>query len=317
MSPSAITSEPIGTRFGVHTPLQHTSMAELTALWRHVEASGDYDWVSIWDHFAALDGSASNLEAVAAHAVLAATTERVQCACLVYSVGLRSPLQLASAIATIDHASNGRAVLGLGAGYLEHDHRMVGEVVPPAARRAGRLIEAVHAIRALLDGEEVTVHGRHVRLDAARCAPIAVQSHLPIVVGGGGERVTIPLAARVADGWNIPMAAPEVAAHKIALLRDHEARAGRPMGSVVASVNIGLCFDEELLPLRFGERWEALRPAVCTGSTEQVIDLVGRYVDAGVDRVILSLRAPYDAGCIDDLDRFTTEVLPQISGGRA
>ena len=292
-------------------------MAELTALWRHIEACGSYDWVSVWDHYAALDGSARNLEAVAAHATLAAVTERVQCACLVYSVGLRSPLQLASAIATIDQVSNGRAVLGLGAGYLERDHRMGGESVPPPALRAARLVEAVHAIRDLLDGEQVTVHGHHVRLEQARCAPAPVQSRLPIVVGGGGEQVTIPLAARVANGWNIPMAAPAVAARKITLLRDHEARAGRPAGTVVAAGNNGLCFDEEQLPQRFGERWESLRPAVCTGSNEQAIDLVGQYLAAGVDRLILSLRAPYDAACIDDLDRFTAEVLPQAIGGRA
>lgn len=326
MSPTSITSARSGAanprsglRFGVHTPLQHASTAALQHLWQHAESATvdgvtpAYDWISVWDHLAALDGSTDNLEAVAAHAALAATTSRVQCACLVYSVGLRSPLHLASAIATIDHLGDGRAVLGLGAGYLELDHRMRGEDVPPPAERAQHLVEAAHAIRALLDGEEVTVDGRHVRLDRARCAPVPQQAHLPIVIGGGGEQVTIPLAARMADGWNIPMAAPDVAAHKIALLRGHEARAGRPAGSVAATVNIGVCFDASQLPYRFGPRWEALRAAVCTGSTDEAVDLVGRYRAAGVDRLMLSLRAPYDQACLDDLDRFTAEVLPQVT----
>lgn len=323
MSPFAITSVRSGPQFGVHTPLQHTSMTDLRRLWQHAEAAtlpngeAAFDWISVWDHFAALDGSADNLEAVTAHAALAAITRRVRCACLVYSVGLRSALQLAAAIATIDHLSEGRAVAGLGAGYLEHDHRMTGGVVPPPGERARHLVEAAHAVRALLDGDEVTVDGHHVRLDRARCAPRPVQAHVPIVVGGGGERVTIPLAATMADAWNIPMASPEVAAHKVAVLRDHEARVGRATGSVAATVNIGLCFDPAQLPERFGARWEALRPAVCTGSTDAVVDLIGRYADAGVDRLMLSLRAPYDRACLDDLDRFSGEVLPQIVGGRA
>lgn len=311
---------PVGDlRFGVHTPLQHTDPGALRAVWEHVEdarvpeGTAAFDWISVWDHFGALDGAPANLEAVAMHATLACHTTRVRCACLVYCVGYRSALQLASAIATIDHLSAGRAVLGLGAGYLAAEYRMAGRTMPGAAERAAVLGETADAVRRLLDGEEVTLDGRHVRLEAARCAPAPLQTHLPIVVGGGGERVTVPLAARVADGWNIPMATPTDVARKVAVLREHEARAGRPAGSVETSVNVGLCLDPRRLPERFGARWEALRPAVCTGSTDEVVDLVGRYRDAGVDRIILSLRAPFDAEVLDDLDAFASVVVPEFS----
>ncbi len=307
-----------GLRFGVHTPLQDTSAGAVRALWRRIEATGDqgeggcFDWISVWDHFGSLTGTTANLEAVAMHAALACTTERVRCACLVYSVGYRDPLQLASAIATIDQLSAGRATLGLGAGYLEREYRMTGRALPTPGQRAGHLGETLRAVRSLLDGETVTVEGRHVRLVEASCAPPPAQAHLPIIVGGGGERSTIPLAAEVADGWNVPMATPDDVARKVTILREHELAAGREPGAVETTVSIGLCFDETQLPARFGPRWEALRPAVCTGSTEQAVDLVGRYRDAGVHRVVLSLRAPFDAAVEVDLQRFAAEIAPEF-----
>ncbi len=310
-----------GLRFGVHTPLQDTRADAVRALWRRIEAIGDqghggcFDWISVWDHFGSLTGTTANLEAVAMHAALACTTERVRCACLVYSVGYRDALQLASAIATIDQLSGGRATLGLGAGYLQRDYRMTGRALPSPGQRSGHLGETLRAVRRLLDGETVTTDGRHVRLVEASCAPPPVQAHIPIIVGGGGERSTIPLAAQVADGWNVPMATPDDLARKVTILREHEHIAGRPGGAVETTVSIGLCLDETQLPARFGPRWEALRPAVCTGSTEQVVDLVGRYRDAGVDRVVLSLRAPFDAAIEADLERFAAEVAPHFRPG--
>jgi alkanesulfonate monooxygenase SsuD/methylene tetrahydromethanopterin reductase-like flavin-dependent oxidoreductase (luciferase family) len=136
-----------------------------------------------------------------------------------------------------------------------------------------------------------------------------VQRHLPIVVGGGGERSTIPLAARLADGWNVPMATPADAARKIAVLREHEAAAGRPAGAVAATLNVGLCFDEAQLPARFGDRWEVVRPAVLTGTTQQVVDHVASYVAAGADRIVVSVRAPLDGAVADDLARFADDIV--------
>src|SRR5436305_3390170 len=110
-------------RFGVHTGLQHTSIGELQVLWRRIEELG-FDWISIWDHFYAADGSGNPhcLEAIASHAALAATTERVTCGSLVYSAGYRHPAVLANAMATLDQLSAGRIVLGLGAGWAQQEY---------------------------------------------------------------------------------------------------------------------------------------------------------------------------------------------------
>jgi alkanesulfonate monooxygenase SsuD/methylene tetrahydromethanopterin reductase-like flavin-dependent oxidoreductase (luciferase family) len=311
-SPTSLPEQGRSVRVGVQTPLQDTPIDDLMALWRHVDAHPAFDWISVWDHLGTLDGRPANFEAIAAQAALAVATFRVRVACLVHAVGYRHPLVLAGAIATIDHLSHGRAVLGLGAGYLEAEYRARGEAMPPPGARSAHLAETVTAMRRLFAGEEVTLHGDHVQLQAARCAPAPVQERLPIVIGGGGEQRTIPLAARVADGWNVPLSPAPDAARKVALLRDHEARAGRAPGSVEASLTVGLCFDTAQLPARYGARHEALRPAIAHGSTQQVIDTLAAYVEAGADRIVLSLRAPFDQSIRDDLDRVADDVLPAL-----
>ncbi len=123
-------------KFGVHTGLQNTSIPELQSLWVHIEDLG-FDWISIWDHFYAADGTGNphSLEAVASHAALAATTSRVRCGSLVYSVGYRHPAVLANVMATLDQLSGGRITLGVG-------RRLARRRIPrvrhrlPARRRA-------------------------------------------------------------------------------------------------------------------------------------------------------------------------------------
>src|SRR5690349_23898111 len=109
--------------FGVHTGLQRTSTAELISLWKRIESLG-FDWISIWDHFYAADGSGDPhcLEAVTAHAALAAATTGVTCGSLVYSAGYRHPAVIANAMATLDQIANGRVVLGLGGGWMKHEY---------------------------------------------------------------------------------------------------------------------------------------------------------------------------------------------------
>src|SRR5687768_971766 len=122
----------MSTTFGVHAGLQNIGTADLRAVWRRVEDLG-FDWLSVWDHFYAADGTsnAECLEAVATHAALACDTQRVRCGCLVYSVGYRHPAVLANAIATIDHLSGGRADIGIGAGWSEIEYRAYGIPFPP------------------------------------------------------------------------------------------------------------------------------------------------------------------------------------------
>lgn len=299
-------------KFGVHTGLQNTSIGELRPMWRQIEGLG-FEWISIWDHFYAADASGSPvcLEAVAAHAALIETTSRVQCGSLVYSVGYRHPAILANAMATLDEMAGGRVVLGLGAGWAQIEYDAYGIPFPPAAVRLRQLNEGVQCVRSLLTEDVTDFDGEFFTLKAARCEPKPVRERLPIWIGGGGEKVTLRIAAQHADGWNVPFISPADYARKVGVLGEHCARAERDPSSITKAVNVGLAYSEEDLDAQFGGGMsEYVRPGVLMGSTQEMIDQIGAYGDAGAEWVIIARRAPFDP---DSIDRFAADVLPTFT----
>jgi F420-dependent oxidoreductase-like protein len=301
-------------RFGVHTGLQHTSIPELQGLWRRIEQLG-FDWISIWDHFYAADASGDPhcLEAVVAHAALAATTSRVRCGSLVYSASYRHPAVIANAMSALDQLSDGRVVLGLGAGWLQHEYDAYGFPFGTARERLHRLEESIQCVRGLLTQDTTTFEGDYFRLREARCEPKPVQERLPIWIGGGGEQVTLGIVARHADGWNVPFIGPEAWAAKNRVLDQHCERVGRDPLEITRTVNVGLAFEESELHDQFGPIAEFVRPGVLTGSPHEMIDKLGAYVDAGASWVIIAIRAPFR---IEVLERFAEEVIPAVAGHR-
>ena len=299
------------TVFGVHAGLQHTQLDTLRGLWRRVEDLG-FGWISVWDHFysATLGDDPVCHEAVATHAALACETSRVRVGSLVYSVGYRHPAVLANAICTIDHLSHGRADLGLGAGWSKIEYDAYGIAFPGIKTRMDQLEEAIQCVRGLLTDEQTTFEGEWFQMHAARCEPKPVQQHLPIWVGGGGEQRTLRIVARYADGWNIPFPSPEVFAAKRAVLLQRCDEVGRDPSEIRCAVNVGLAWTEESLLSQFGGLAPMVRPGVLSGSDAEVIDRIGRYVEAGADQVNLALRAEpagYDGRFdLDALDRFAT-----------
>jgi F420-dependent oxidoreductase-like protein len=270
-------------------------MDELVGLWQRIEAAG-YGWISIWDHFYAADltGSAHCHEAVAAHAALACTTSRVRCGSLVYCVGYRHPSVLAKALATIDHLSNGRADIGLGAGWSQIEYDAYGIPFLPVKERMDMLEEAAACVRGLLHDERTTFAGEHFQLTDAQCVPRPVQAKLPIWIGGGGEKRTLRIAARYADGWNIPFVAPDEFARKRAILHQHCEAVGRDPSEITCAVNVGLAWREEDLEPQFGNLRMAVLPSVLMGSDDEVLDKIGKYVDGGADQINVAVRAPWD-----------------------
>ncbi len=290
-------------KFGVHTGLQHTSYDILQPLWQRIDHLG-FDWISIWDHFYGATGrpdDAACYEAVAMHAALAAATSRVRVGSLVYSIGYRHPAVLAKMITAIDHISNGRADMGLGAGWAQVEYDAYGIPFPPIKRRMDQLDEAIQCVRGLLHDDATSFEGRWFTLVGARNEPRPIQSRIPIWVGGGGDKRTLNIAARYADGWNVPFVAPETFAHKSNVLTEHCHAVGRDPGEVRRTVNVGIAWTEESLQSQFGMLAEGVRPGVLTGSDEQVIDRIGQYVAVGADQINIALRAPFDR---DALERF-------------
>jgi F420-dependent oxidoreductase-like protein len=287
------------TVFGVHTGLQNTTIDELRHLWTHIEDHG-FDWISIWDHFYSADFSGYEChEAVACHAALACHTSRVRVGSLVYCAGYRHPAVLANAIATIDHLSGGRADLGLGAGWAKNEYDAYGIPFPSAGQRLDLLEESVQAVRGLLRDEVTDFRGEHVTLTEARCEPKPVQAELPIWVGGGGERRTLKIVARWADGWNVPFIAPADLARKRTVLEAHCADVGRDPLEIRTAVNVGLCEDDDALRAQFGALAEGVRPGVLMGSPEQLVDRISEYIDAGADQLNIAMRAPWDLTLLD------------------
>ena len=169
----------------------------------------------------------------------------------------------------------------------EHTDYPGGLVMPMA-------IDRYTEIKGIRGGDRVT-------LTEARNEPRPLQTKLPIWVGGGGEKRTLKIAARYSDGWNVPFITPDAFAHKNAVLDEHCANAGRDPKEITRAINVGLAWTEESLQAQFGALAEYVRGGVLTGSHEQVLDTIGRYVDAGADQVNIALRAPFDVAALEQL----------------
>jgi F420-dependent oxidoreductase-like protein len=291
------------TVFGVHTGLQHTTIDELRTVWRRIEDLG-FGWISIWDHFYAATGQpddAACFEAVTMHAALACTTTKVRCGSLVYSVGYRHPAVIAKVATAVDHLSGGRADLGLGAGWAHVEYNAYGMPFPAAKTRFDQLEEAISCIRGLLHDEVTDFEGEWFQLRAARNEPRPVQPQLPIWVGGLGEKRTLRIAARHADGWNAPYLSPDAFAAKRAVLHEHCDAVGRDPSEIRCAVNVGLAFTEDSLTRQFGKLATVVRDGVLSGSDDEIVDRIGSYVAAGADQLNIACRAPFD---VEALERF-------------
>lgn len=291
------------TVFGVHTGLQHCSVEDLRTAWRRIEDLG-FGWISIWDHFYGATGQpddAACWEAVAMHSALACSTSRVRIGSLVYCVGYRHPAVLAKMITAIDHLSGGRADMGLGAGWAKVEYEAYGMPFPAVGTRLDQLEEAVQCVRGLLHDDVTDFSGKWFDLTAARNEPRPVQAKIPVWIGGGGEKRTLNITARYADGWNVPFISPDEFARKRSVLHDHCAQVGRDPGEIRCAVNVGLAWTEESLVAQFGKLANYVRPGVLTGSDDEVTDAIGRYVEAGADQINIALRAPFDLDALDRL----------------
>jgi probable F420-dependent oxidoreductase len=294
-------------RFGVHLGPQSMPMAEMRRVWHRIEELG-FDWVSVWDHFyaASLPFNEPCYESLTSHAALAVDTQTVRVGCLVYSTGYRHPTLLAKAGVTIDHLSEGRLEMGLGAGWHEEEYRAYGLPFERPAVRLRRLAESIEVVRLLWSQPVVDYVGEFFQLRGALCEPKPVQDLPPIWVGARGERA-LALAGRLGDGWNASYFSPNQFAQAADVVRANSAR------SIRCGVNVGLMGDipvadrERFLIDRFGPNTEPLAEAMLAGPPSEMIARVGEYQQAGADWFILALRAPLDMSA---LEAFATQVLP-------
>jgi F420-dependent oxidoreductase-like protein len=275
---------------------------------REAESAG-FDAVFVMDHLYQLPGLGAPdqpmLECYSTLAALAASTSRVQLSAMVTGNTYRNPTLLAKTVSTLDVISGGRAVLGIGAGWFELEHRQLGFEFGTFADRFERLDEALQIIAPMLRGERPSLDGKWYRAETAINEP-RWRDDLPILLGGGGEKKTFGLAARYAAHLNI-ICAPAELPRKLAALDERCAEVGRDRASIETSAYALLVVDEDGDRARALQRDQMRRAGVdldalddeqraaatamqFVGTPDDVAaDLQARVLDAGVDGLVVSL----------------------------
>lgn len=296
-------------RLGVHAGQQDIAMDELRELWRYIDGAG-FDWISVWDHFyeaPPIDGNSPAFEAIAAMAALSVETTNVRVGCLVFCMGYRNPGLLANALTTIDHLSHGRLSVGVGAGWHEPEHEAYGFDFDPIGVRMSRLEEGVQALRLLLTEERSNFDGRFYRLSDARLYPRPVQPRVPIIVGGRGEKRTLRIAARHADGWNVPYVGSEEFVRLSGVLDMWCEKEQRDPATIERTVNLHFHMGATRADADRIANEKRGWPGAITGTARQAIEQIAPYAEAGAAGVNIAIRPPVDR---DALRAFAEEVIP-------
>lgn len=274
-----------------------------------------YDHVWTWDHLLAIFGDPRQpiFEGYTALAAVAQATERVQLGLFVGANPFRNPGLAVKSIATIDHISGGRAIMGIGGAWFGAEHQAFGiDFGSGFGERLDWLAEAVPAIRTLLDGGDVTsAPGGRYAFDDLRIAPLPLQRRLPIMIGGAGERKTLRIVAEYADMWNV-FGTPEIVARKDGILRAHCADVGRDPEAIERTLGCKVTIrstEAEAERVRLDKLEHNRTPlsrvegdaSFWTGTPEMIAETILGYRRVGFHTFIVELPAPYDVETIETL----------------
>jgi F420-dependent oxidoreductase-like protein len=309
-------------------PAEHWSV--MKGLAAHADAG---PWESIWvyDHFHPVPRPTDQAvhEAWSLMAAFAAVTERVRlgqmCTCMAY----RNPAYLAKVAATIDVVSGGRVEMGIGAGWYEHEWRAYGYGFPAPADRLGMLEEGVQIFQQAWQKGVATLDGKHFQVDGALCNPRPLQpGGIPLWIAGGGEKVTLRIAAQYADFTNFD-GAPEGFTAKSEILAKHCETVGTDFAAIVrsANYNVAIAETEEGVEARLRALVDRKRPYVGdeqaeaqlgvfrglpgVGTPEQIVENLRGMQERGMTYGIFSFpEAAYDRSGIELFER---EVIPNLA----
>jgi alkanesulfonate monooxygenase SsuD/methylene tetrahydromethanopterin reductase-like flavin-dependent oxidoreductase (luciferase family) len=307
--------------------LEYTGWSGRAAFERSVELAQQaealgYDHLWVYDHVETVPRRRPThvFEAFTLLAALSQRTSRVGLGQLVTCASYRNVGLLAKEAACIDVYSAGRLILGLGAGWFDEEYRSYGYEYLPDRQRLAVLDETLEVVRLLWSEETVTFAGDHVQLDGAFCDPKPVQSLPPVLVGGGGEQVTLRIAARNADltNWQVGL---DAFVRKSALLAQYCDEVGRPFGAITRTHGPDCrIFDTEAEALSWcsgedgGDLWghdgvDRYLADNLVGTVDQVAEKAQAFVDAGCRGLLLWLR---DYPGDETLHRFMAEVVPRL-----
>jgi alkanesulfonate monooxygenase SsuD/methylene tetrahydromethanopterin reductase-like flavin-dependent oxidoreductase (luciferase family) len=304
---------------------QATSWPELVATARLLDRLG-YDHLWTWDHLYAIFGDPYQpiYEGWTTLAGLAPSTERIRLGLLVGANTFRNPGLTAKTATTLDHISGGRAILGIGGAWMEPEHTAHGIAFGSGfGERLDWMDEAVASMRTVLDGGPVTSEaGGAYAFSDLRQHPLPIQGHLPIMIGGSGEKKTLRTVARYADMWNA-MGPLDVMARKVDVLRGHCDAVGRDIEEIEFTLGVKLTIRDTRAEAE-RVKWAAMEhnrtprseveddDTFWEGTPEEIADRLRPYVELGFETVISEQPAPFD---VQTIERFIGEVKPLIDRG--
>jgi F420-dependent oxidoreductase-like protein len=320
-------------RFGAFAPqgwkLEYAGWTAADAWARTVEVAQraeqlGYDHLWVYDHVETVPRREPThvFEAFTTLAALSQRTSTIHLGQLVTCSAYRNAGLLAKEAAGLDVMSGGRLILGLGAGWYEREYQAYGYDFPSAGTRLAILEETVQVVRALWSKETVSFDGKHLRFDEAYCDPKPLQTLPPIWIGGGGERVTLRIAALHADAVNWQVGLSEFR-HKSEVLAQHCGDVGRSFESIVRTHGPDCRLFASEADLRTwlrspggGGLWGGTDPDEYVrdnfvGTSDQVTEKVQAFVDAGCREFVLWFR---DYPASESLEQFATEVRPSVQG---
>lgn len=306
--------------FGIYVPQVAFDYPDLLHRAHRCESLG---FTSLWlyDHLWAPGlPDAPSLEAWTLATALLTETTTLRVGHMVLCNNFRHPVLLAKMAATLDVISNGRLDLGIGSGSVADEHDQAGFAWDSPAERSERLGEALEILTRMFRGGPVTFSGEHYQVSDVPSLPLPVQSpRPPIIVGGVGERYTLPLVARYADVWNVPTYALGDLPTKIAALGRECERIGRDPDEIRYSIEavLALAPDEQSLgevrrvaQRRFGAPGFGLEEGGFVGTPTTVIDRVGELTDLGFSHFVFFT---HDRAADATLDLLAAEVLPTFT----
>ena len=309
-------------KFGIHNPSWRFDTdpagifdaVKAKALW--AEEHG-FTWFSVMDHVIqiAMAGPPEEpfMEGWTILSALAAVTKRIRLATLVSSVHYRNPAHLAKIAAGVDQISRGRLTFGIGAGWFEAEYRQYGWEFPPRpAMRIAQMEEAVRLILAMWSEKRTTFKGKYFQAENAILEPKPVQKpHPPLMIGGGGEQLTLRAVARHANACNVG-GTPEQVRHKFEVLRRHCETQKRNYDEIERTNVIGfvLARDEAALAAKRQRLDVPAQFMGFAGTVAQVSDLVGKYKDAG-SQLLIGSAWRNDA---ETLELLAADVMPRFAG---
>ena len=284
-------------KFALFTSMGNTTWDDLKKLWDYAEQAG-WDAACVTDHFMpnTADRVGDTLECWTALAALATTTRRMRIGTIVSGNTYRHPAVLAKMAANIDIISGGRLICGMGAGWQQNEPRASGIDFYTVRERLDRLDEACHVLKALWTEAKATFKGRYYQIEDAPLMPKPVQRPYPeLMIGGGGEKVTLRIAAQHADHWNT-WGGPETLGHKGRILEQHCRAVGRDPGAIMRSAVMVPALSEDPAEIarveqvymkRMGADAAKARDTILGGSAEQIKAKLGRLREAGVGMLFI------------------------------